>query len=220
MFRVELADLIRAVKPNRDLQRSTFHTYLFFIKSLDMTETKKRGECPRHRSPVYGADFPGDDYGQSLRWNRFKTLSAEHIFDLLSNHVFPFIKGESSTIKLADGKKHIIEGMRLGQKTAYAKYMKGATFSLTQLSSEAVNAAFSKFLNRRLYSEEQVQFVVDIIGWLAQNGTLSSDDLMDDENFGGLFVADVFREQMPMWAEIKNIIYTFNRNARVELLAA
>ena len=92
--------------------------------------------------------------------------------------------------------------------------------TLTHLSSEAVNAAFSEFLNHQLYSEEQIQFVNAVIGWLTQNGTLLSSDLMDDENFGGLSIADVFRGQMLKWEPIKEVIFTFNHNARAESMAA
>jgi type I restriction enzyme R subunit len=92
--------------------------------------------------------------------------------------------------------------------------------SLTQLSTDAVNAAFSEFLNQQLYSEEQIQFVNAIIGWLTQNGTLLANDLVDDDNFGGLSVADVFRGKMATWKSIQETIYTFNRNARVDNIAA
>ena len=91
--------------------------------------------------------------------------------------------------------------------------------SLTHLSPEAVNAAFSEFLNTGLYSQEQIGFVTAIIEWLVSNGTLLNSDLMDDENFGGLTVAEVFRDQMPKWKQIQNVIYAFNRNARVEQAA-
>lgn len=92
--------------------------------------------------------------------------------------------------------------------------------SLTHLSPEAVNMAFSEFLNHQLYSDEQIKFVTAIIGWLTQNGTLLSSDLMDVENFGGLSVAEVFREQISKWEPIRKVIYTFNDNARTEWLAA
>jgi type I restriction enzyme R subunit len=92
--------------------------------------------------------------------------------------------------------------------------------TLTHLSPEAVNIAFSEFLNHQLYSQEQIQLVNAIIGWLTQNGTLLSSDLMDDENFGGLSIADVFRGQTEKWKPIQEAIYTFNRNARAESMAA
>jgi type I restriction enzyme R subunit len=93
--------------------------------------------------------------------------------------------------------------------------------TLTHLSPEAVNTAFSDFLNHQLYSQEQIQLVNAIIVWLTQNGTLLQSDLMDDENFGGLSIAEVFKGQIPTkWKPIQDVIYSFNRNARVESMAA
>lgn len=92
--------------------------------------------------------------------------------------------------------------------------------SLTHLSAEAVNTAFSEFLNHQLYSEEQIEFVNSIIGWLTTNGTLLKDDLMDDENFGGLSIADVFRNELSKWKQIQEAIDTFNHNARADMKAA
>jgi type I restriction enzyme R subunit len=81
--------------------------------------------------------------------------------------------------------------------------------TLTHLSPESVNEAFSSFLNTQLYSQEQIKMVEAIIGWLTQNGTLLSTDLMDDENFGGLSVAEVFRGQLTKW---KPAVYNKVRN--------
>lgn len=120
-------------------------TYLFFIKSLDMTETKNEENALAIGIPFAERIFPEDDYGQSLRWSKFKDLSAEQIFELLPSRVFPFIKGENTTITLPDGTKHIIKGISAGKKTAYAKYMKNATFSLPNaLITEKVITAIDK----------------------------------------------------------------------------
>lgn len=120
-------------------------TYLFFIKSLDMTETKNEENAFAIGVPFTERIFPEDKLGQSLRWSKFKDLSAEQIFDLLPNHVFPFIKGENTTVALPDGSKHVIKGMSAGKKTAYVKYMKNATFSLPNaLITEKVITAIDK----------------------------------------------------------------------------
>jgi type I restriction enzyme M protein len=72
-------------------------------------------------------------------------LSADQIFDLLPNRIFPFIKGEDTVITLTNDKKHTIKGMSAGKKTAYAKYMKNATFSLPNaLITEKVVTAIDK----------------------------------------------------------------------------
>jgi len=120
-------------------------TYLFFIKSLDMIETKNEENALAIGIPFTERIFPDDEYSQSLRWSKFKDLSADQIFELLPTRVFPFIKGENTTVTLPDGTKRIIKGMSVGKKTAYAKYMKNATFSLPNaLITEKVVTAIEK----------------------------------------------------------------------------
>jgi hypothetical protein len=94
-------------------------TYLFFIKSLDMIETKNEENALAIGIPFTERIFPDDEYSQSLRWSKFKDLSADQIFELLPTRVFPFIKGENTTVTLPDGTKRIIKGMSVGKKTAY-----------------------------------------------------------------------------------------------------
>jgi type I restriction enzyme M protein len=120
-------------------------TYLFFIKSLDMIETKNEENANAIGEPLTERIFPEDEHSQSLRWSKFKDLSADQIFALLPSRVFPFIKGENTTITLPDGTKHTIKGMSVGKKTAYAKYMKNATFALPNaLITEKVVTAIDK----------------------------------------------------------------------------
>ncbi|MFD2045699.1 N-6 DNA methylase [Ornithinibacillus salinisoli] len=84
-------------------------TYLLFIKGLDETETTKEQEVEFLGIEHEGV-FPKDK--QHLRWNRFKQLgSAEEMYDVVSNEVFPFIKN-------LHGK----------EESAYSKYMGDATF--------------------------------------------------------------------------------------------
>lgn len=121
-------------------------TYLFFIKSLDMTETKNEENALAIGIPFTERIFADDEYGQSLRWSKFKDLPADQIFELLPTRVFPFIKGENTTVTLPDGTKRIIKGMSVGKKTAYAKYMKNATFSLPNaLITEKVVTAIENY---------------------------------------------------------------------------
>jgi type I restriction enzyme M protein len=105
-------------------------TYLFFIRSLDMNEERNEandeliGGAPGERI------FPQDEIGQSLRWSKFKDLPAEQLFELIRDRVFPFIKGEDTAIKLADGTNHKIKGLKIGKKSAYAQHMGNANFAL------------------------------------------------------------------------------------------
>lgn len=86
-------------------------TYLLFIKQLDDVETTKENEANFLGVP-YEPMFPGDS--QKYRWSKYKNLgSADEMYDLVLNGVFPFIK------KLhQDG------------DSAYSKYMGDAIFKI------------------------------------------------------------------------------------------
>ncbi|MCC2420466.1 MULTISPECIES: type I restriction-modification system subunit M [Bacillus cereus group] len=85
-------------------------TYLLFIKGLDEVETTKENEA-MFLGLEYEGTFPKDE--QHLRWNKFKNLEAQQMFDVVSKEVFPFIKS-------LHGKKD----------SAYAKYMDDAIFMI------------------------------------------------------------------------------------------
>jgi type I restriction enzyme M protein len=74
--------------------------------------------------------FPQDEFGQALRWGKFKDLPAEQLFELIRDRVFPFIKGEDTAVKLADGSGHKIKGLKVGKKSAYVRHMGNANFAL------------------------------------------------------------------------------------------
>ena len=120
-------------------------TYLFFIRSLDMTEERNENNASMLGIPFEDRIFPDDEYSQELRWNKFKNLSAEQIFTLLPARVFPFVKGETITINLPNDQKRVVEGMKAGKKTAYARYVKNAAFQLPNaLITEKVITAIDK----------------------------------------------------------------------------
>lgn len=86
-------------------------TYLLFIKQLDDVETTKENEANFLGVP-YESMFPGDC--QKYRWSKFKNLgSADEMYDLVLNGVFPYIKNLHQ-----DG------------DSAYAKYMGDAIFKI------------------------------------------------------------------------------------------
>lgn len=86
-------------------------TYLLFIKQLDDVETTKENEANFLGVP-YESMFP--DECQKYRWSKFKNLgSADEMYDLVLNKVFPFIKNLHQ-----DG------------DSAYARYMGDAIFKI------------------------------------------------------------------------------------------
>lgn len=65
-------------------------TYLLFIKQLDEVETTKENEA-NFLGVDYESMFPGEC--QKYRWSKFKNLgSAEEMYELVLNGVFPFIR--------------------------------------------------------------------------------------------------------------------------------
>lgn len=86
-------------------------TYLLFIKQLDDVETTKEMEA-NFLGVSYESMFPGEY--QQYRWSKFKNLgSADEMYDLMLNKVFPFIKSLHQ-----DG------------DSAYARYMGDAIFKI------------------------------------------------------------------------------------------
>ena len=86
-------------------------TYLLFIKQLDDVETTKENEANFLGVP-YEPLFSGDC--QKFRWSKFKNLgSADEMYELVMNGVFPFIKNLHQ-----DG------------DSAYSKYMGDAIFKI------------------------------------------------------------------------------------------
>ena len=86
-------------------------TYLLFIKQLDDVETTKENEANFLNVP-FESMFPGDC--QNYRWSKFKNLgSADEMYDVVANGVFPFIKNLHQ-----DG------------DSAYARYMGDAIFKV------------------------------------------------------------------------------------------
>lgn len=87
-------------------------TYLLFIKQLDDVETTRESEANFY-GVQYESLFPGDY--QQYRWSRFKNLgSAEDMYNIVMNGVFPFIKS-----------------LHRDGDSAYAKYMGDAIFKIS-----------------------------------------------------------------------------------------
>ncbi|HLR71789.1 MAG TPA: type I restriction-modification system subunit M N-terminal domain-containing protein, partial [Pseudogracilibacillus sp.] len=65
-------------------------TYLLYIKGLDDNEKKKESDAEFLGVPYEGI-FPKDQ--PELRWSTFSNMGPEEMFDVVSQKVFPFIKG-------------------------------------------------------------------------------------------------------------------------------
>ena len=72
-------------------------TYLLFIKRLDELQSLEEAKAAATREPIGRRIFPegndprGTPY-EDLRWKNFKSLEPRAMFDVIDQHVFPFIR--------------------------------------------------------------------------------------------------------------------------------
>ncbi|MFO0852694.1 MAG: class I SAM-dependent DNA methyltransferase [Gemmataceae bacterium] len=83
-------------------------TYLLFVRRLDDLHTLAENKAARTGKPVEHAVFPAgtDDHPRNprpyadLRWSRFKHFAPADMFEVVGEHVFPFLRtlgGDGST---------------------------------------------------------------------------------------------------------------------------
>ena len=80
-------------------------TYLLFLKRLDELQTLEENKALRLKKPVERRAFPrgkdpkGRPY-EDLRWSKFKNFAPAEMYEVVSEHVFPFLRtlgGDGST---------------------------------------------------------------------------------------------------------------------------
>src|ERR1035441_2730797 len=79
-------------------------TYLLFLRRLDDMETLEENKATRLKKPIERKIFPAgkDAKGrlyQDMRWSRFKHFAPAEMFEVVDDHVFPFLRnlgGEKS----------------------------------------------------------------------------------------------------------------------------
>ena len=92
-------------------------TYLLFIRRLDDAHTLEESKATLLRKPIANRIFPdgqdpkGRDY-EDLRWSRFKNFSPAEMFEVVGEHVFPFLR------------------TRGGDGSTYSHHMKDARFTI------------------------------------------------------------------------------------------
>lgn len=96
-------------------------TYLLFIRGLDDAETREENKANRLGKPMQRRIFPKgkDKIGKNggvayanMRWSRLKNQDPASMFDIVANHVFPFLR-------------------EMGEEgSAHATHMKGARFTI------------------------------------------------------------------------------------------
>ncbi|HXN22415.1 MAG TPA: class I SAM-dependent DNA methyltransferase [Candidatus Dormibacteraeota bacterium] len=92
-------------------------TYLLFLRRLDELQTLQELKAERLKKPMERRIFPeGKDARkrpyEQFRWSRFKNLEAREMYNVVSEHVFPFLRNLG------------------GDETTYAHHMKDARFTI------------------------------------------------------------------------------------------
>src|SRR6266542_849836 len=80
-------------------------TYLLFVRRLDDLQTLEENKASRLQRPIERRIFPeGNDEAErpydDLRWSRFKHFAPADMYEVVANHVFPFLRtlgGDGST---------------------------------------------------------------------------------------------------------------------------
>lgn len=99
--------------------------YLLFLKRLDDLHTLEENKATRlklkrleRRVFPVGKDPKGRPY-EDCRWSRFKHFEAKEMFEVVDQHVFPFLRTLG------------------GDESTYAHHMKDARFTITSSSGQS-----------------------------------------------------------------------------------
>ncbi len=134
-------------------------TYLLFIRRLDDLQTVEELKASRLGTPVERRVFPDgkDARGRlydDLRWSRFKNREAKEMYEIVSDHVFPFLRtmgGEGST---------------------YAQHMKDARFTIPTpaLLAKVVDMLDKVPMEERDTKGDLYEYMLGKIASAGQNG--------------------------------------------------
>jgi len=133
-------------------------TYLLFLRRLDELQQLEENKANRLGTPVErrfypeGKDSKGRDY-KDLRWSHFKHMAPSEMYDVVSEHVFPFLR-------------------TLGGDTGYAKHMKDARFTIPKadLLAKVVDMVDKVPMQDRDTKGDLYEYMLGKIATAGQNG--------------------------------------------------
>jgi len=134
-------------------------TYLLFLRRLDDLHTLEENKANRLKRPMERRIFPeGEDIKkrsyEDLRWSRFKNFAPKEMFEVVNDHVFPFLRtlgGDGST---------------------YAHHMKDARFTIPTpaLLSKVVDLLDGVPMEDRDTKGDLYEYMLGKIASAGQNG--------------------------------------------------
>ena len=139
-------------------------TYLMFVRALDVKEL----ENERYEALGMKVEkiFPQTPAGQSMRWSKFKNKDAQYMFDVMSQRVFPAIKG-----------------MRGGRLPDFDEE-KGTFVPLPDVDDGTAQAAFAHFMKDAVFLMPTPQVLEKVVTGLEE---LYEHDIADLDMQGDLY---------------------------------
>ena len=134
-------------------------TYLLFLKRLDDLHTLEENKANRLKKPMERRIFPegkderGRDFND-LRWSSFKHFEPKEMFDVVSDHAFPFLRTLG------------------GDDSTYSQHMEGARFTVPTpaLLSKVVDMIDKVPMEDRDTKGDIYEYMLAQIATAGQNG--------------------------------------------------
>jgi type I restriction enzyme M protein len=138
-------------------------TYLLFLRRLDDLQTLEENKAARLKVPVARRVFPGGKDGigknggrpyEDLRWSRFKDFAPAEMFEVVGEHVFPFLRTLG------------------GDDSTYAKHMKDARFTIptSALLAKVIDLLDNVPMEDRDTKGDLYEYMLSKIASAGQNG--------------------------------------------------
>src|SRR4051794_26584004 len=134
-------------------------TYLLFLRRLDDLHTLQENKALRLKQPMEERVFPEgqDEKGRAYddyRWSRFKNLAPPEMFEVVAEHVFPFLRTLG------------------GDDTTYAQHMKDARFTVPTpgLLAKVVDLLDEVPMEDRDTKGDLYEYMLSKIATAGQNG--------------------------------------------------
>lgn len=134
-------------------------TYLLFLRRLDDLHTLEENKANRLKRPMERRIFPeGEDIKkrsyEDLRWSRFKNFAPKEMFEVVNDHVFPFLRTLG------------------GDDSTYAHHMKDARFTIPTpaLLSKVVDLLDGVPMEDRDTKGDLYEYMLGKIASAGQNG--------------------------------------------------
>jgi len=138
-------------------------TYLLFMRGLDEAHTREENKANRLRKPIERRIFPtgkdkiGKNGGiayEDMRWSRLKNRDPATMFEIVSEHVFPFLRN------MADA------------DSAHATHMRGARFTIPTpaLLAKVVDLLADIPMEDRDTKGDLYEYMLSKIATAGQNG--------------------------------------------------